>query len=240
MSEPPFNPKYEKHRKEVLALGVDRRIKNLRLNLEAAKAGKFWLLLPEGFRSTPWGTIYPLPARREELLKLATITIPPRKKDVGCIYIRRAIKEWGKRDSTRNAALNRAAKHELTIRAFRDNLQRDTGKMRKKCWDSVADVQTAAAKACASLTDLFALAKKGIEGQMKAHLAGKEWQGEVINARAFRECFRMVTQTVKGLGLPSNERSKAKEAVMEEVGEALKATQDALNLAPGAKDDTEN
>ncbi len=240
MSEPKFNPEFEKKRQEMLCSVGARTIKSLRLNLPAAQAGKFWLLLPKGFQSAPWGKHYPLPSRRPELQKLAAITVPPNKLDVGCQYIRRCMAEWSKRDCTRNAALNRAGKHELTIRAFRDNLQRDTGKMRKQCWDSVADVQTAAAKACASLTDLFALAKKGIEGQMKAHLAGKEWQGETINAKAFRECFRMVTQTVKGLGLPSEERNKAKGAIMEEVGEALKATQDALNLAPGAKDETEN
>ena len=89
----------------------------------------------------------------------------------------------------------------------------------------------------ASLTDLFSLARKGIDGQMRAHLDGKEWMGEKINARAFRECFRMVTQTVKGLGLPSEERTRAKSAIMDEVAEALKDTQETVALAPGGDDE---
>ena len=50
----------------------------------------------------------------------------------------------------------------------------------------------------------------------------------------------MVTQTVKGLGLPSDERAKAKGAIMEEVGAALKDTREVVDLAPGPKDTTEN
>ncbi len=198
------------------------------------------MLLPEGFRSKPWGKVYPLPALREEIQQLSTITIPPRKMDVGCIYIRRAIKEWGKRDCTRNAALNRVAGHEQSVKRLHTNFALRTKGMRADCREAVADVQKVAAEACASLTDLFALAKRGIEGQMRAHLDGKQWHGEDINARAFRECFRMVTQTVKGLGLPSDERAKAKGAIMEEVGAALKDTREVVDLAPGPKDTTEN
>ena len=51
---------------------------------------------------------------------------------------------------------------------------------------------TKAVNAIANLNDLFALGRRGIDGQMQAHLAGETWMGEEINARAFRELFRMV------------------------------------------------
>ena len=81
----------------------------------------------------------------------------------------------------------------------------------------------------AGLNDLFALGREGIERQMKAYLAGAEYQGEKIDGEAFRSCFRMVTQAVKGLGLPSDQRDKARDAVMEEVAKSVEATRSAIS-----------
>jgi len=100
----------------------------------------------------------------------------------------------------------------------------------------VDKVKQAAAESIASLTDLFSLGRKGLAGQMKAHLEKQEWQGEVITARAFRECFRMVSQAVKGLGLPSDQRPEANHAIMDEVAAALDGTRDTVSDDPTTDD----
>ena len=65
-----------------------KTIASLRLDLEAAKAGHTWLLLPEGFRDQSDGSKYPLPSRHQDIFKLACIYIPPLKNDAGCIYLK--------------------------------------------------------------------------------------------------------------------------------------------------------
>jgi hypothetical protein len=72
---------------------------------------------------------------------------------------------------------------------------------------------------------------------MEAHLAQEEWQGEKISAKAFRDCYSMVSGTVKALGIPSDQKKFAHEAIVEEVAESLRATQESLELAPGSDDD---
>jgi len=88
---------------------IDNRytIKSLRLDLESARAGKTWKLLPEGFRDHSCGTTYPLPSRRVELQKLASIFLPhnSNKPDCGCVYIRRAIKKWKKQQERATSVL---------------------------------------------------------------------------------------------------------------------------------------
>jgi hypothetical protein len=97
-------------------------------------------------------------------------------------------------------------------------------------------VKQAAAESIASLTDLFSLGRKGISAQMQAHLQGSEWQGEKIDARAFRECFRMVSQAVKGLGLPNDQRTVATQAILDEVAAALDGTRDAASNDPSTEE----
>ena len=91
-------------------------------------------------------------------------------------------------------------------------------------------------RAIAGLNDLFDLGKQGIHEQMKAHLAGKRWQGEKIDGAAFRSCFRMVTQAVKGLGLPTGDQTKARESIMSELAASLASTQKALSLSADPDD----
>ena len=89
----------------------------------------------------------------------------------------------------------------------------------------------------------------------KAHLDGGVWphhedckpgecskkcKGEAVNGSAFRQCFRMVTQAVKGLGMPSDQKKPAEQAIVEEVAAALKATRETVALAPGSDEETEH
>ncbi len=213
-----------------------RTIKSLRLDTESAIEGKTWKLLPEGFRAQECGKTYPLPSNRDQLQKLAAIYIPLNKIDSGCIYLRRAMKEWKNRQRYMQSAILESANRERKVADAQQNFNRLAKEAQAKVKEAVDGVREEAEKASASLKDLFALGRKGLESQMKAHLAGEEWQGEKINAKGFRECFAMVTSAVKGLGIPSDQKVAATEAIIEEVAEALKGTREAVLLAPGTED----
>lgn len=237
--------------------GFDRyTIKSLRLNLEAAYEGKTWLLLPEGFREQECGTSYPLPSRRSELQKLAGIAIPHYswKRDCGCLYVRRAIARFKQQqEKVCSATLDVGQRRDQVAKAHYGYTQR-MRTLRQEAKKAVDEVREEAAKAVASLSDLFSLGRRGLDGQMRAHLEGEDWphakdctpkkcskdcRAEPINARAFRECFRMVCTAVKGLGLPSDQKKSANDAVMEEIAASLKSTQEVLALAPTNESETD-
>ena len=214
-----------------------RTIANLRLDLDAARAGKTWRMLPEGFRDVDSGLSYPLPSRRDDLQTLAGIVVTHRGQDSGVKYLKRAFMKWRERQARAPQALASVERLQDAVRQKNVRYARDLAAMRTEAEQAVERVKQRADEAIASLTDLFALGRRGIEGQMQAHLDSAEWQGERINSRAFRECFRMVAQAVKGLGLPSDQRQEATKTIIEEVAAALEDTQDAVALAPGMSDD---
>ena len=223
MDEPTQGPKKGR--------GPTRTIESLQLNLEAARNGQTWLLLPEGHRDQESGQIYPLPSRLTDLQVLSTVFVKPTKMDSGCIYIRRALahlREHGKRKQS--ALMDIGTRVEKVQHAHEHYLQ-SVKHVKQEIKETLEGVKREAEQAIANLTDLFALGRKGIEGQMKAHLEGAAWHGEPIDARAFRECFRMVSQAVKGLGLPSDQRPAAERVIVDELAAALEDTQDALSQA---------
>ena len=242
MAESPPNPDQPSDRQSFLDSLAGRKshtIASLRLNLEEAKKGRTWLLLPDGFRSSEVGLTYPLPTKREDLVQLALIPIKPYmlKRDAGCAYIRRAHKAYQEYQAKRILAVGQVDRKLEQIKDDHDNYRKVLTKCRAEAREELERVRAEAEKAVASLSDLFALGRKGIEGQMKAHLDGTEWQGEPINAEAFRQCFRLVSQAVKGLGLPSDQRASARDAVFEELAAAIKNTQETVGMA--AKDEGE-
>ena len=242
-------------------MGTQRTIRSLGLDLEAAEKGRTWELLPKGFRDQSHGSTYPLPTRRLELQKLAALYIPPNKRDAGCLYIRRATEKWKQlQQRAQSALLNMGRKESAIEQSFR-NYNRVIRKFQKEAREAVDKVREEAQQAIASLNDLFALARRGLDGQMRAHLAGDKWphaddcrpdacsdkcKGEVITAAAFRQCFSMVTRAVKGLGLPSDQRAKADEAIMEELAASMRDTQETValqnstSIAPGTEPETEH
>ncbi len=209
-------------------------ISSLRLDLDSARAGKTWLLLPLGFRDQDSGGTYPLPGRFADIQKLAGISAPPSKNDSGCVYLNRCMKKFRMMQARRSSALHDIGRRHAAVEDSHRHYTLDMKALKKEARDAVEEVRVTAAESIASLTDLFSMGRQGLKGQMQAHLDGEEWQGEKVNNRAFRECFRMVTQAVKGLGLPSNERKKAEKAVLDEVAAALDETRKTLALAPGS------
>lgn len=207
-------------------------IASLRLDIEAANTGRTWLLLPEGFRDVP--KTYPLPTRGQELQILAAIYIPPRRQDAGCQYLRRAVRAHKDYMRRTQSQIFRGEKQIQSMHRLRSAHLEQMQELRAEVRTAVAQVQEQAREAIASMTDLFSLGRRGIDAQMRAHLENKKLpSGETISASAFRECFRMVTQAVKGLGLPSEQRESSRQAVIEQAAEALEATRSAIALAPG-------
>lgn len=223
MDEPTQGPKKGR--------GPTRTLESLQLDLEAARSGQTWLLLPEGHRDQASGQIYPLPSRVTDLQVLSTIFAKPAKTDSGCIYIRRAIAKLREQGKRKQSALVDIGTRVEKVQHAHENYLQSVKHVKREIQETLEGVKREAEQAIANLTDLFALGRRGIEGQMKAHLDGAEWNGEHIDARAFRECFRMVTQAVKGLGLPSDQRGAAERVIVDELADALAATQDALNQA---------
>jgi len=193
-------------------------------------------LLPEAFRTEGSARKYPLPATSAEIQKLVTIPIPPGVRDSGTVYLQRALIRWQGLRRRKNSAILDTERRFNTIKVNQGNLKTAIKEMKAEAQAAVNEVKAEAVKHIANLSDLFSLGRKGIEGQMRAHLDGEQWRGEEISAKDFRECFRMVSQAVKGLGLPSDQREKARDAVMQEVAEAAESTKEALALAPGGKD----
>lgn len=193
-------------------------------------------MLPEGFREVGSAAHYPLPSNRADLLTLMQIPLGPHQSDSGTIYLGRVLKKWKSlRRKRLSAELDVERRREKLINK-QDNLRREMGELVNEARNAVNQVKVEAEKQIANLSDLFALGRKGLEGQMKAHLDGTEWKDERISARDFRECFRMVTQAVHSLGVPSNQRDKAREAIIQEAAAAAQDTKEALALAPGGEE----
>lgn len=220
---------------------AQRTISNLRLNLQEAINGRSWLLLPEGFRDQESGQKYPLPTKTEELQKLVILPIKPGKKDSGTLYLKRAQREYRRRLAGKHARIAEASYEGDRLAKMRQHLHDQIVGIRKEARDAVDGIKEEAEKAVASMHELFALGRKGIDGQMRAHLEGSRWKGEGIDAKAFRECFRLVTQTVKGLGLPErDEAKKAREAILEEAEASIRSVQEAVALSEMEDDGKEH
>lgn len=217
-------------------------IQSLRLDVAAAREGKTWLLLPEGHRYQDAGLNYPLPTRRDELQILASIYCPTKnqKNDAGCIYLRRAMDKLKRKEQIiQSAHLDVKARHER-VKCEQSVFKKSLRDMKEEAEKALEEVKQKAEVAIASMHELFELGRKGIEAQMKAHIDNGLVHGEKIDAKAFRECFKMVSATVKGLGLPTDQKKPAADAVNREVAASLKATQEALSLAPGKEDVVEH
>ena len=217
-------------------------IESLGLNVEAAEAGKTWLLLPERFRYDSFGPIYPLVGKPQELRRLACIPVPPGKTDGGAVYLRRCFNAWRKKAALKGSLLNDLGRTGDKLRQDTAKLEKQMQKMVQEAQNAVDDVRQQAAASVATLTDLFSLSRKGLKQQMDAYMANQPLNGEEITHAAFRDCVKIVTQAVKGLGLPDGERKNASEAVVEQMAEALRAaeeTRETLNLTAKPQNDDE-
>ena len=214
--------------------------KTLHLDLKSAHAGKTWLLLPQGYRDRECGQTYPLPSRRSQLQLVACIAIPHdrSKKDSGCQYIRRCMEKFkNQQREVQSALLDVGKRRDQVIdrqKAFKRQLRGMRKDVRVASKDAIEEIRIEATKQIASLKDLFSMGREIVEKQMKAYLADEEVNGEKVTNDGARSCFRIVAQTVKALGLPSDQKKPASDAIVEEMAEAIKSTRETIELAPSA------
>lgn len=214
----------------------ERTIVSLRLGYEDAMNGKVWALLPPGFRYTAAAEAYPVPNKFSDLMKLTAIPIAARLHSPGAVYLKRCRQACKDMSARRQSATLDLSNRRANAKTAYDNYRHDMLELRSKMQAERNKVVLAAEECIASLNDLFKLGRKGLDGMMRAHLENGEWQGEAINASAFRDCFKMVSAAVKGLGAATgDDKGSAREAVLEEVAASLEDTQAALSLAPGSE-----
>lgn len=212
-------------------------IKSLALSPEEARNGKTWKLLPPGFRAQEHGSTWPMPARTRELGLIAKIQVPEHKTDSGCVYIRRCRRELERRHML---AADRARELRLKAMTPEERLQVDEEYARtldkavhdatRRINQEVDGIREVCEKAAASLDELFELGRRGVEGQMRAHLEGDDWQEEKISAAAFRDCFKMVTGAVTKMGVPTGQEKKARDAIFHEISAAEDDLKESLAL----------
>ena len=225
-------------------MDLERTISGLQLNIGEAEAGRVWLLLPEVSRTGVAARSYPLPDSRDEIDRLAAVAIPaastnsPRGERAARVYLCRARKAANMMTTRRQRKILRSARIEASMCETNSRFKAAIRESKQEVAKAIEEVRAQAQEAIASLNDLFALGRKGLDAQMRAHMEGREWQGERIDADAFRQCFRMVSIAVKGLGLPSEQRQSATKAVMDQLAESIKTTQDAVASGPGEEDET--
>lgn len=217
---------------------------SLRLDLQVAMSGETWKILPLGFRGQDAAKTYPLPTKRGELQKIVAVPLPKGRRDNGCIYITRAIDALRKSLSRRQAAVYDVSKLSDQVQAKSAAMTQAIQKARATIQVEVNRVRDEAQESVSGLRSLFAMGREGMERMMRAHLNNEPVNadengegGEMIDAKAFRECFRMVYQAVHGLGIPTGQEKSAKGAILQEAAEAIRDTQDALSLAPGSPED---
>jgi hypothetical protein len=211
-------------------------IKTLRLDVEAAKNGKTWLLLPEGFRAQECGRTYPLPSRRPELELLTSIFIPFNKQDSGCLYLRRAAKKAKEARKRVQSATYDLASRRAKVKQDHGEFKRSLKSLKSEARQMVDEVRQEAQRQAASLNTLYDLTKRGLEGLIEAYLENKLWNGEKVTNAEFLAAGRIVTQTSKALGLPQQPGDSMAETVFDEYAAAIKETQETVALAPPSDD----
>lgn len=215
--------------------GPKYTIASLHLNLDAASRGKTWELLPPGFRDAEAATRYPLPSSFEDIHQIAIIPLRRNARDGGTVYMRRIAEEYKRRIANRQTALLDIGHDKVRLERQFKRHKRVVDQSINEVRNVVADFKMEADKAIATLNDLLVIGRKGMEGQMIAHIKGEKWQNETIDSAAFRNCFRLITQAVKSLHVPAGtEEAQAREAIVAQAAEALRATQDAVELADAA------
>ena len=195
-----------------------RTIATLNLNVVAAEEGKLYLLLPEGFRQA--GKVYPLPKVVGELARVGALSLPrfgAKGKSLGAsAYIKRCREEYGRKVMRR-----RGAPEEAVVRGVKDrvgDVNKSITEAEAQIAQAVSEFQLKAVEATASLTDLYSLAKSGLEKVMSGYLKGVGEDEEPITTAEFTNAAgKVLSQVAKlGAGLDPEGKVEAEDAVFEE------------------------
>jgi hypothetical protein len=211
-------------------------IASLSLNVDGAESGRMYELLPPDYRYL--GDKYPLPTDIAELARLTALPIKPGRPRAGAsgvyIYLKRCRAEYEKRRDRK--ALKVKAEREV-VAGVEESVQVAEAGIK----DAVAEVEVLmsdlrlkAAEATASLADLNALAKFGLQKIMQAFNAGEELNGELIAPSIFVSAADKVLRQVAKLGDGALDPAGREEAESE-VFEEFQRTKDRLMLSSGAR-----
>ena len=224
--------------------GRGHTIKSLRLDLKEVEQGRPWNLLPIGFHGVGVGKSYPLPSSLQELEKLAYLPAFPGKLNSGSVYLRRAKNEYKRRLTRKSSLANEVSSHAEKVKRVQENFIAKSEFLRGQMHEARDSVRIEAekikAEMAASVSDLYETAKGELGKQLEAAKLGNDYHGEKITAKAVRECYRLILQTVKGLGLPSTDDDEARDTVEKELADAIRGIQETVSIAPGPDGDTEN
>lgn len=224
--------------------GKGHTIKSLRLDINEAKQGRAWNILPDGFRGKGVGHSYPLPSSTVELERISYMPLIAGKRDSGTVYIRRIKTEYKRRIARKASLANDVSCRTEKVKRVQENFIAKSaflcGQMHE-ARDSVRiEAEKIKAEMAASVSDLYETAKGELGKQLEAAKEGNTYHGEKITAKAVRECYRLILQTVKGLGLPSVDEDGARETIDKELADAIRGIQENIVVIPDCDEDVEN
>ena len=201
---------------------LKRTIAGLRLDVEAAEAGRYWEILPVEARKSEY--LWPTPIGTEELCRIDCITLPGSAKlNAGASYIRRC-----KRTLARRRARLKAYRVEAPI-ARADQAAERTEALAAKFEEDLAALKEGVRKRASDLTislgDLHDQVKRVAGLMLSAYEAGETVNGEPVSQRTAADIIgKVMTHTARmgGAAIDATGASEAEASLMEEFNEATR------------------
>lgn len=201
-------------------------IASLMLDMEAARAGKPWLLLPRGPRGrVGGGREYPLPTAYQELKRLAELPFKAKGRDETTAYLRRARRRLTQHTSKNDVALG-VLTNATAVKKASGEIGATLKDAKQKIAAAVADVQAEAIKAAASLTDLYGLTRAHAARVLEAALKDAPINGEVPTIDQATNVMKAILGHVAKMGagiLAPDEKDEAEDAIVEQYMAATRA-----------------
>ena len=188
--------------------------------MDEAQKGRPWLLMPPNVDARK----YPLPSSVDELLRVGLLPAKHGGDNAGSVYIRRCQRAY------KAKVRNRIAPNLLT-EAARDKARKATFAHKEDLKAQKAEAEalmeglrTTVATATASLTSLYDLVKKGDEMILKGFVSNSEVNGQKVDIASFQRTSAGVKAHVAKIGMPTDDESKAEDAIFADYEAAIEAT----------------
>lgn len=200
-------------------------IASLRLDIEAAEAGRFWELLPFDIRRTDEATAaYPLPADIKEVHRISLVqTGRSVKSNSSGLYILRARKAYASRRKNLASGTFRIEQQVEAARAAHYRLKKTFDEQRRDINAEIDAVRVDIAKKTASISTLYDLMKQGSEMILKGFVEGAEVHGDKVSIADFQRTAGLIASHTQKIGLPSTDAKPAEEAIFAEAQAAIEA-----------------
>lgn len=216
-------------------------ISSLGLRIKEAEEGKFDMLLPDSWQAC-WDT-YSLPTKDQDIQRVAALQVPNQNRCPSARYIRRCRKKLKERIKLKQFATIGSKERQASLELLNTrNIRKEASKEAKQILD---EVRVEAAKAAATLTDLYGLARSGSKEIMQTFVDKGTINGKPVTPREFTDVMGKVFGQVAKLGvgaLSDDSVEQAEGLVFEEfVAATRKRLEQNKSLGPvavkGPKDD---